>query len=182
MANPINKKYFLIFFVTAAVTVGITLLLINIFEKKQEANLYPSVFKPVGDHETDPKVWGENFPYEYDSYKKTEIMEGPTFYGGSENYQKLDKYPVLKTLFAGYPFSKDYREERGHYWSLTDVKGTQRVNDKTPNTCISCKSSQVLVDVEKMGTENFYKAMFKDVGAHYDKGIGCLDCHNPKTM
>lgn len=182
MANPLNKKYFFIFFITALVTVGVTLLLINIFEKKQEANLYPSVFKPVGDKETDPKIWGENFPFEYDSFLKTETNEGPTYYGGSDNYQKLEKYPQLIKLFAGYPFSKDYREERGHYWAITDVKNTLRVNEKTPNTCISCKSSQVLVDVEKMGTENFYKAMFKDVGAHYDKGIGCLDCHDPKTM
>ena len=182
MANPIKKRYILIFFVTAFITAASTLLLVNIFEKKQEANLYPSVFKPVGDYETDPKVWGENFPFEYDSYKKTETNEGPTYYGGSDNYQKLEKYPNLIQLFAGYPFSKDYKEERGHYWAITDVKQTLRVNEKTPNTCITCKSSQVLVDVEKMGPENFYKAMFKDVGAHYDKSIGCLDCHDPKTM
>lgn len=180
--KPFGVKYILLFFLTAIVTAGITLLLVNIFEKKQEATLYPSVFKPVGEDETDPKVWGENFPFEYDTYKKTEINEGQTFYGGSENYQKLDKYPNLKILFAGNPFSKDYREERGHYWAITDVKETQRRNDKTPNTCISCKSSNVLVDVKKMGAENFYKAMFNDVGAHYDKSIGCLDCHDPKTM
>ncbi|MCI0448644.1 MAG: ammonia-forming cytochrome c nitrite reductase subunit c552 [Chlorobi bacterium] len=182
MANPIKKRYVLIFFVTAFITAALTLLLVNIFEKKQEANLYPSVFKPVGDYETDPKVWGENFPFEYDSYKKTETNEGPTYYGGSDNYQKLEKYPNLIRLFAGYPFSKDYREERGHYWAITDVKQSLRVNEKTANTCISCKSSQVLEDVEKMGPENFYKAMFKDVAAHYDKSIGCLDCHDPKTM
>lgn len=182
MANPIKKRYLFTFFITALVTVGITLLLVNVFEKKQEANLYPSVFKPVGDQETDPKVWGENFPYEYDSYRKTETNEGPTFYSGSDNFQRLEKYPNLIQLFAGNPFSKDYREDRGHYWALTDVKETKRINEKTPNTCITCKSSQVSVDIEKMGTENFYKAMFKDVGMHYDKSIGCLDCHNPKTM
>lgn len=180
--KPFGIKYILLFFLTAIVTAGITLLLVNIFEKKQEATLYPSVFKPVGDEETDPKVWGENFPFEYDSYKKTETNEGPTFYGGSDNYQKLDKYPNLKILFAGNPFSKDYREERGHYWAIEDVKNTGRRNEKTPNTCISCKSSNVLVDVKKMGAENFYKAMFNDVGGHYDKSIGCLDCHDPKTM
>ena len=180
--KPFGIKYILFFFLTAVVAAGLTLLLVNIFEKKQEATLYPSVFKPVGDEETDPKVWGENFPFEYDSYKKTETNEGPTFYGGSDNYQKLDKYPNLKILFAGNPFSKDYREERGHYWAIEDVKNTQRRNEKTPNTCISCKSSNVLVDVKKMGAENFYKAMFSDVGGHYDKSIGCLDCHDPKTM
>lgn len=182
MEKPLNKKYILIFFATVLVTVAITLLLVNIFEKKQEAVLYPSVFKPVADNEIDPKVWGQNFPNEYDTYLKTEINEGPTFYGGSENYQKLDKYPNLVTLFAGYSFSKDYREERGHYWTITDVNATKRIDEKSPNTCITCKSPQSIVDIQKMGAENFYKAKFKDIGAHYKQAIACLDCHDPKTM
>ncbi len=182
MDKPLNKKYILLFFLTAIVTVAITLLLVNIFEKKQEAQLYPSVLKPVGEFEIDSKVWGENFPFEYDTFMKTETNEGPTFYGGSDNYQKLEKYPNLITLFAGYPFSKDYREERGHYWAITDVQSTKRINDKSANTCISCKSPQVIVDIQKRGPENFYKAMFKDVGAHYTQSIACLDCHDPKTM
>lgn len=182
MDKPLSKKYILLFFLTAIVTAAITLLLVNIFEKKQEALLYPSVLKPVGEYEIDPKVWGENFPFEYDTYLKTEINEGQTFYGGSDDYQKLEKYPNLVTLFAGYGFSKDYKEERGHYWSVTDVQSTKRINDKSPNTCITCKSPQVIVDIQKMGAENFYKAMFKDVGAHYTQSIACLDCHDPKTM
>ena len=182
MDKPLNKKYILLFFITAIVTVAVTLLLVNIFEKKQEAQLYSSVLKPVGEFEIDPKVWGENFPFEYDTYLKTEINDGPTFYGGSENYQKIEKYPNLVILFAGYPFSKDYREERGHYWAITDVQSTKRINDKLANTCISCKSPQVIVDIQKMGPENFYKAMFKDIGAHYKQSIACLDCHDPKTM
>jgi len=64
--KPFSLKYLLLFFLTAVVTAGITLLLVNIFEKKQEAKLYPSVFKPVGDEAPAPKVWGENFPFEYD--------------------------------------------------------------------------------------------------------------------
>lgn len=182
MEKPLNKKYIIIFFATAILTVAITLLLVNIFEKKQEAVLYPSVFKPVADNEIDPKVWGQNFPYEYDTYLKTETNEGPTFYGGSDNYQKLEKYPNLITLFAGYPFSKDYREERGHYWTITDVNATKRVNETTANTCITCKSPQSIVDIQKMGAESFYKAKFKDIGAHYKQAIACLDCHDPKTM
>jgi len=182
MPKPINKKYILIFFLTACITAVLTLLLVNIFEKRQEAVLYPSVFKPVGEFETDPKVWGENFPFEYDTYTKTEINEGQTFYGGSDPFQRLDRFPILKTLFAGMPFSVDYREDRGHYWALHDVKETKRISEKSPNTCITCKSSNVVEGIEKMGTENFYKAMFKDVGAHYDKSISCIDCHNPKTM
>jgi nitrite reductase (cytochrome c-552) len=182
MEKPFNKKYILIFILVAIITSAITLLLVNIFEKKQEAALYPSVLKPVGELETDPKVWGENFPFEYDTYLKTQENYGSTFYGGTDNYEKIDKYPNLVTLFAGFSFAKDYRLRRGHYWSIYDVQHTKRVTEKTANTCISCKSPQVLVDIQKMGTENFYKAMFKDVGAHYNQSIACLDCHNPRTM
>jgi hypothetical protein len=45
MDKPLNKNTFYFFFLTAIVTVAITLLLVNIFEKKQEAQLYPSVLK-----------------------------------------------------------------------------------------------------------------------------------------
>jgi nitrite reductase (cytochrome c-552) len=182
MVKPIGKRYIIIFVISLIATVALTLLLVNIFEKKQEAVLYPSVMQPVGDMETDPKVWGQNFPYEYDTYTKTQTVEGRTLFGGSEAYSKLEQFPNLVTLFSGYPFSEDYDEERGHYYSLSDVTQTKRINEKSPNTCITCKSSQVLVDIQKMGAENFYKAMFKDVGVHYDKGIGCLDCHDTKTM
>src|SRR4030095_5733466 len=182
MEKPFGKKYIFLILLVAFLTAGVTLLLVNIFEKKKEATLYPSVLKPVGEYDTDAKVWGDNFPFEYDTYKKTEVTDTPTYYGGSKSYSKLRKYPVLVELFAGYPFSEDYNEERGHFWAITDVKQTLRINEKTPNTCITCKSPQTLVDIEKMGPENFYKAMFKDLGAHYDKSISCLDCHDAKTM
>jgi len=182
MEKPFSKKYIFIFFVVAVVTAAVTLLLVNIFEKKQEAVLYPSVLKPVGESEIDPKVWGENFPFEYDTYLRTQENYGSTFYGGTENYEKIEKDPNLVTLFAGFSFAKDYRLRRGHYWSIYDVQHTKRVGDKTANTCINCKSPQVIVDIQRMGVENFYKAMFKDVGAHYTQSIACLDCHDPGTM
>lgn len=182
MEKPFNKRYIIIFIITVIVTIAFTLLLANIFEKKQEAKLYPSVLKPVGENEIDPKIWGENFPFEYDTFLKTQEDTLQTFYGGSKPFSKLDRYPNLKILFAGYPFSVDYNEEQGHYWSITDVKKTKRVNDKTANTCITCKSPQTILDIQKMGPENFYKAMFKDIGAHYTQSIACFDCHDTKTM
>jgi nitrite reductase (cytochrome c-552) len=48
--------------VTAALTFGVIALLVDIFEKKQEAN--DSVFQVVklDDKTDDPAVWGKNFP------------------------------------------------------------------------------------------------------------------------
>ena len=63
-----------------AVVIG---LLVNIFEKKREAqNPFFSVVE-VTDDTTDPEVWGRNFPLQYDQYEKT-VDQVRTRNGGSE--------------------------------------------------------------------------------------------------
>ena len=53
-----------------ATIVGIALLM-NIFERKQEArNPFYRVVELTDDTE-DPAVWGKNFPLQYDDYKRT---------------------------------------------------------------------------------------------------------------
>ena len=69
---------------------------------------------PKGEY--DPAVWGKAYPLQYASYEKNKEMKAsPTGYGGSLNVQKWDMQPELKANFAGMPFSKDYREDRGHH-------------------------------------------------------------------
>ena len=82
--------------------------------------------------EPDSAKWGINFPNQYSTLLKTETNNTRTTYGGSEPFSKLEDDPRLVTLFAGYPFSKDYNEERGHLNSLTDVRATKRVNETDP--------------------------------------------------
>jgi hypothetical protein len=106
----------------------VTALLINIFERKQEAR--NPFYRVVELNETvaDPAVWGKNFPMQYDLYLRTVDMQRSK-YGGSEAEphspteadprsvvarSKLEQDPRLLRIFAGYPFSVDYREERGH--------------------------------------------------------------------
>ncbi len=36
--------------------------------------------------------------------------------------------------------------------------------------------------MNEMGTANFYKGKWKDLGAEVINPIGCQDCHDPKTM
>ena len=74
----------------------------------------------------DPAVWGQNFPRQYDSYRRTVDTER-TRHGGSEAFQKLDDDPRWRRIFAGYAFSVDYREERGHAYMLIDQDETERV-------------------------------------------------------
>ena len=87
----------------------------------------------LDDDTEDPAVWGKNFPLQYDSYKRT-VDQVRTRYGGSEALRhlptqvdprsavaqsKLEDDPRLVTMWAGYAFATDFREERGHaLWSL----------------------------------------------------------------
>ena len=58
-------------------------LLINIFERKQEArNPFYRVVE-LNDTVADPAVWGKNFPMQYDLYQRTVDMQRSK-YGGSE--------------------------------------------------------------------------------------------------
>ena len=76
---------------------------------------------------------------EYDSFKKTANPRVETPYGGSNSYDKLAKYPILKRVWAGYAFSKDFNEERGHFYRLTDQKETKRQEVVAqPAACASC--------------------------------------------
>jgi nitrite reductase (cytochrome c-552) len=78
-----NKTRNMLLFVAAvivaagagAATVG---LLVNIFEKKQEAkNPFYRVVE-LTDETEDPAVWGKNFPFQYDRYLKTVDMKRPS--------------------------------------------------------------------------------------------------------
>ena len=130
----------------------------------------------------DPTTWAADFPREYDTWRKTE-EQAATAYGGSEPYSKLEKDPRLVTIFAGNAFSKDYNEDRGHYWAVTDVSRTGR--NPTAGTCWTCKSAVVPGLMQELGgPDKFYATPFKDLAVHFseDKPISCGDCHDPQTM
>lgn len=80
----------------------------------------------------DPASYAGRFPREYASYQRNSEMTRTT-YGGSEPYSKLERYPWLKDLYAGYAFSVEYNEERGHTYSVVDV--TEITRKKPGATC-----------------------------------------------
>src|SRR5690606_1761548 len=85
--------------------------------------------------------WGLNWPHHYDQYLQT---AGDKFYGGSEALpeSKLDQQPWLKRLYAGYAFSVDHREARGHAYMLYDQAVTERVHGfKQAGACLHCHAS-----------------------------------------
>ena len=171
------------------ITTGIIILLavgligVLIFMKNQPPQTRG--FAPlveIAQMEPDSSKWGINFPNEYDTYQKTKDNNTATTFGGSEKYSKLEKDPRLVTLFAGYPFSKDYNEDRGHMNALEDVRNTKRVNETTHATCYSCKSSNNPQLWKEMGMAEYDATMFSDMGAHITNTIGCANCHEANTM
>ena len=73
----------------ASVTVLVTLLLVNISERKQEGRQAYLELARLTEDTIEPGEWGKNFPREYDGYKRT-VDTQRTKYGGSEAFSKLD--------------------------------------------------------------------------------------------
>jgi nitrite reductase (cytochrome c-552) len=132
--------------------------------------------------EPDSSQWGLNFPNQYSTLLKTETNSAPTTYGGSQPYSKLETDPRLVKLFAGYSFSIEYNEDRGHLNSLADVRKIKRVNETTPATCYSCKSSDNPALWDEMGMAAYDKMLFADMTPKIDEPIGCANCHEAGTM
>ncbi len=195
--------YGAVVFATALVTFLVTALLINIFEKKQEGqNPFYRVVE-IDDDTSDPAVWGKNFPLQYDLYKKTVDMQR-TRYGGSEAVprtpdevdprsvvaqSKVEEDTRLKTMWAGYAFAKDFREERGHAYMLKDQTYTERQRVVTqPGTCVHCHASLYTAykklgdgDITK-GFEALNKMKYSEARTHVEHAIACIDCHDPADM
>jgi len=168
---------------SAAAVVVLGLLGISIMERRWESARPAMVVQPMAEWEPNNAVWGQNYPREYESYTKTAISDTETKYGGSFPRNYLESNPRKVILFAGYGFSKDYLQARGHSHAVDDVTATKRI--KSPynaGTCMTCKSPDVPRLMAEMGIEEFYAANFHDIKKEVKHPIGCQDCHDPQTM
>ena len=186
----------------AAAILGLGLLT-NIMERKNEArNPFFRVVELTDDTD-DPEIWGKNFPLQYDDYKKT-VDQTRTRFGGSEAVQRapteadprsivaqsrLDEDPRLITMWDGFPFAVDFREERGHAFMLDDQTFTGRqIVVKQPGSCINCHASAYTA-YKKLGNGDIFKGFdelnkmpFMEARKEVSHPVSCLDCHNSQTM
>ncbi|NMA67980.1 MAG: ammonia-forming cytochrome c nitrite reductase subunit c552, partial [Desulfitobacterium sp.] len=126
--------------------------------------------------------YAKYYPKQYDTYMKTaEMSNEGSKYGGSEEYNNLAQWPFLKEIFAGYGFSIEYNEDRGHHYALEDVQKIKRINENSIASCWTCKSANVAGVVEEMG-DAYYSANFHDLKGKMTEGITCANCHDPQTM
>jgi nitrite reductase (cytochrome c-552) len=189
--------------IAAIAAAGATALLVNIFERKVEAkNPFYRVVELTDDIE-DPAVWGKNFPLQYDGYRRT-VDQVRTRFGGSEAVphtptnadprsivaqSRLEEDPRLKTIWAGYAFAKDFREERGHAYMLDDQTFTERQQVVVqPGTCMHCHAS-VYLPYKRLGNGDLMKGFeamnqmpYTEARKLVEHPVACIDCHDPQTM
>ena len=67
--NP--KLGWLLFIVTVILVILLAVFATSIFERKNEAYYTLQMIRPIPDGEARNEVWGENFPRQYESYRKT---------------------------------------------------------------------------------------------------------------
>ena len=189
--------YLAIIAAVAAVAAGVTALLVNIFERKAEQHVPYVRVVEVGEDDTDPVKWGKNWPSQYDSYKRT-ALETKTRFGGHQGSEalpteKIERDPWLKKMFAGYAFSIDYRDRRGHAYMLFDQEQTKRLTKPQSGSCLHCHASimplyRKLGDGDAMkGFEQTFQFSYQELSQKlHESGnahpVSCVDCHEPKTM
>jgi len=181
-------------------------LIMNIQQRKTEAKQVVFSLVDIDETTVDPAEWGKNFPRQYDSYRRTVDVER-TRYGGSEAFNKLESDPAWKTLWAGYAFSIDFNEERGHAYMLDDQRETKRVTERSqPGACLHCHASVTQayrgVGIEKgapgaltdpllseagkaqlmKGFEAVCAMPYGEATAMVEHPVSCVDCHDPESM
>jgi nitrite reductase (cytochrome c-552) len=189
--------------IAAMATAAGAALLVNIALRKTEArNPFYRVVE-LDDRTVDPAVWGKNFPLQYDGYRRT-VDQVRTRFGGSEAVprtpsqadprslvaqSRIEEDPRLKTMWAGYAFARDFREERGHAYMLDDQTYTERqIVAKQPGTCLHCHAS-IYVPYKDLGGGDLIKGFekmnqlpFAEARKLVTHPVACIDCHAPDTM
>jgi nitrite reductase (cytochrome c-552) len=189
--------------VTAVAAIAIAALLTNIFQRKLEARNPFYRVVALTDTTDDPNIWGQNFPLQYDAYRRT-VDQSRTRYGGSEAMphtptnadprsivaqSRLQEDPRLTQFWAGYAFATDFREERGHAYMLEDQEFTRRqVVTQQPGTCLNCHASMYAAyrrlgnGDPRAGFTRINQMSYNEARQNVRHPVACIDCHDPETM
>ena len=183
------KRYATLILAGLVVLLAVVLIGVLVFLKSRpvEQRAFATIV-PISAMEADSEKWGINFPNQFTTFEKTATNNIETTYAGSSQFSWLERDPRQVILFAGYPFSKDYNDDRGHANALEDVRATGRLNlnpedpKHTPATCYSCKSSNNPGLWDAMGMEAYDKMSFVEMTPNIQETIGCANCHEAGSM
>ncbi len=131
---------------------------------------------PVGEiaaDEVSSAAWAPYYPAHWESYQDnlTNVEQSSHF----------DSKPYLRSVYSGIGFAAEYNEPRGHLYTIEDILAIDPARKKSGAACFTCKSTQIPGLMEKYG-EQYYLMSFDEMKAEVSEPIGCLDCHDPKTM
>jgi len=104
-------KGWLIFTATIVIVFFLGLLASSIVERRAEAVF---AYTPQVEHsqwEPRNKIWGKNFPRQYDRFLKTADTTSKSKHNGSAFRDMLAENPKLVVLWAGYGFLKSITRE-----------------------------------------------------------------------
>lgn len=153
----------------------------------------PIKIAEIGEMDYAPEVWGKSYPLHYELHARTAepTPAGMSFYKkgwdtDGKIYDKLSEYPFQALLYNGFGFGIEYNEPRGHEHMLVDVLEIDPSRRKPGGVCLTCKTPYAQELSEKHGIDYFSRP-FEEVlefipREHRKMGVGCISCHDPKTM
>lgn len=187
-SQNVNAKSFpvwlgwLFMLIVAAGIFVLGLLIASVMERRAET-VKRVPLQEIAEDEMDAAKWGINYPRQFDSWARTkDTSSTDSKYAGSGHRDYLEETPANVILFAGYAFSKDYCQARGHWYAVDDVANSPRVNNKTVASCWYCKSPDVPRLIKAWGVEKFASHTFDELKGEITHAIGCYDCHEENTM
>ncbi|MBS3900120.1 MAG: ammonia-forming cytochrome c nitrite reductase subunit c552 [Dethiobacter sp.] len=124
------------------------------------------------------EYWQTQFPAQVASYLRTKEEEATAF-AGSVPYQKLDAYPFMRTMYHGFGFWFDFRESRGHMYTIEDTLITGR--PKFGGVCLACKSADYPALVAEYGQVEFDTMPWSEAAKKTAHPVACIDCHDPDS-
>ena len=135
--------------------------------------------------------WKDDHDYLYASYWEDEYPEIYASYmanaDNADHPSYLDSFPQLKSIYAGYPFSYDYDEARGHSYVIEDVTETDRLHkpldDGSLNpeifqkgNCFTCKSP-IMTAIVNETDGAAYAWNFATMMNMVTEPVSCYTCH-----
>ena len=204
-ALPGRRRRIAVLLLALLGTALVLALAFDIARKKAEGRLAPLPALELTGDVDDPEAWGSSFPRHLADYRKT-VDQERTRFGGSDAIprtptasdprstvaqSKLAADPRLLRMWAGYAFSIDHREERGHAYMLDDQAFSERHQKPQPGACLQCHASIVTAnhtlgagapDPAAAGAARLSAMPYAEARTHVDRAIGCVDCHDPETL
>ncbi len=161
----------------------------SIIQRRTEATMLNIPLYNLDKFEPRNEVWGKAYPREYATYKEMADTSFRSKYGGSATIDVLEEDPRMVILWAGYSFSRDYNQGRGHIYAIEDIHNTLRTGTPDANTpdmqyssCWTCKSPDVPRVINEIGAAEFYKKPWSERLSQIVNPIGCANCHNPEDQ